>query len=545
MTNLPATYRRPSPSQAAADAIPILVDDTYHVFHLTTPPHTVHHPPRLRSTWSHLRSHDLVTWARDDAPALVPGTSDADDPDVSGAWTGSAVLGPDGNMNLFYTGYSLPNAGKQVIIRATTSDRHGNTGVASTRNARTPITVHGDTDLSTYFEDVDFRDAFVFYYAPEDEYWMLVATRLRSGPHGTRGCIARLVSEDGLASWRVPPGGPVLYAPGDLFCPECPELFSLVCAESGKVRWYLVYSRFAAPDAGTVYRVSETGPLGPFRVPLDGSRGRLDGRRWYAAKSCPMMGYRESKRVFFGWIADFHAPDGKWLWGGDLGIPRVVSIADAETGYLRVDPAPSVLEALSREREVSLEWSLPTRDTKARSQGHEFIQLQETGGTRTAFSSLDAEDVLVSIEFRKFLATSFGVALQTDHQGRGYHLRFTTTNSAMDTWSAVLLEAMIPLDDFWADQYQVYVPRAVDGPEILRHDGVHLDKDGGLRVTLLLHGDLVEVFFGGRSVSYRLTDRAGRAGVVGDTEASTSPRNRLGVFVEDGSIEFRVSVYKQ
>lgn len=49
-------YRRPSSTQAAADAIPILVDGTYHLFHLTTPPNTIHHPQRLRSAWSHLKS---------------------------------------------------------------------------------------------------------------------------------------------------------------------------------------------------------------------------------------------------------------------------------------------------------------------------------------------------------------------------------------------------------------------------------------------------------------------------------------------------------
>lgn len=528
------TYRRPSTSQAAADAIPILVDDTYHVFHLTTPPNTVHHPPRLRSTWSHLRSKDLVTWSRDDTAAIVPGNIDSD-PDVSGAWTGSAVLGPDGKMNIFYTGYSLPNGGKQVIIRAKGSDRHGSTVSTTTRK---PITLHGAI-LSTYFEDIDFRDAFVFHYPNADEYWMLVATRLCSGPHWTRGCIARLVSQD-LESWHIPSGGPVLYAPGDMFCPECPELFSLVCAESGKTWWYLVYSRFAAPDAGTVYRVSET-PLGPFRVPRDGSRGRLDGRRWYAAKSCPMIGCEERKRVFFGWIADFNADDGKRLWGGDLGIPRVVSIADVETGYLRTDPAPSVLEA-SRGKEDFLGVSFVGDQGHSVSmiEGHHSYKLEAPEGTRTAFSSLGAHgetrDLLISIVFVKVAATSFGVALHTDDQGRGYRLRLTTTSTG--TWSAVLLEALVPLDDFWADQYQLYFPRAVDGPEIVRHDGVHFDEDG-LKVTLLLHDDLMECFFGGRSVSHRLTN--GSRG-LDPTRTSLPPQTRLGIFVEDGDVEFQASM---
>lgn len=63
-------YSRPSSSQAAADAIPILVDGEYHIFHLSTPPNTVRHPPRLRSTRSRLGSHDLVSWEQDELEAL-------------------------------------------------------------------------------------------------------------------------------------------------------------------------------------------------------------------------------------------------------------------------------------------------------------------------------------------------------------------------------------------------------------------------------------------------------------------------------------------
>ncbi|KAI5305432.1 hypothetical protein KEM56_004469, partial [Ascosphaera pollenicola] len=116
-------FRRPSARQGAADAIPILVDDTYHLFFLTTPPDTIHHPERLRSSWTHLRSRDLVHWTRDAEFALVPGNSKTDH-DADGIWTGSAIIGPDGNMHIFYTGYNLLQDGKQVIIHAKSTDKH-------------------------------------------------------------------------------------------------------------------------------------------------------------------------------------------------------------------------------------------------------------------------------------------------------------------------------------------------------------------------------------------------------------------------------------
>jgi beta-fructofuranosidase len=283
------SIRRPSEDTAAADAIPILVDNEYHLFHLTTPPSSIHHPERLRSSWSHLRSNCLSQWSRNDKFALTPSKS-PEAPDADGIWTGSAIIGPDGNMHIIYTGYNLSQNGKQVIIHATSQDR---IGTHFTKSAE-PINIVSDAANRAAFEEIDFRDPYVLYNEDEKCYWMLVGTRLAKGPHWTRGCLALLTSKD-LKEWELEPEP--FYAPNDMMCPECPELFSL---PNGK--WYLVYSRFSAPNAGTIYRVADS-PRGPFRTPRDGSGGRLDGRRWYAAKSCQKAN-DASKRIFFGWVAD-------------------------------------------------------------------------------------------------------------------------------------------------------------------------------------------------------------------------------------------------
>lgn len=121
-----SSFSRPSATEAAADAIPILIDDVYHLFHLATPPNTVHHPPRLRSSWHRLRSTNLVDWKRDALPSITPGPEDdTSHPASSGAWTGSAVTGPDGRLHVFYTGYNLAQGGKQVILHSVASDREG------------------------------------------------------------------------------------------------------------------------------------------------------------------------------------------------------------------------------------------------------------------------------------------------------------------------------------------------------------------------------------------------------------------------------------
>ncbi|KAM0354287.1 hypothetical protein ACHAPU_001331 [Fusarium lateritium] len=492
-------YSRASVHTASADVIPLLVGDTYHVFHLGTPPATKHHPERLRSSWSRLRSTNLLEWERDPKPVISPGASNTD-ADADGAWTGCAVLDLDQNMNIFYTGYNLSQNGRQTILRTTASDPHG----SKFDKAARPIKIQG-RGLDK-FEDIDFRDPFVFFNRAEGRYWMLVGTRLVNGPYWSRGCIALLTSSD-LEAWTVAPEP--LYAPNDMFCPECPELFTL---PNGK--WYLVYSRFQAPNAGTVYRIADT-PYGPFRVPRDGSHGRLDGRRWYAAKSCPKAG-NPDMRICFGWIADYAEDEKKWLWGGDLGIIRIMW-ADTNA-CLRIDASQEF-------RSYIWQTSRPVSPSNAAPS----LYLCSLGTTATHFPELGSAEwkrhLMVDFKIAACDAHTFGVMLQTDSSGKGHRLQFTPQGNGL--FSVALITDFPPLDDFWADQYRMHIPRPVDGPELVRHDNVSL-VDG---VFLFLRGQLVEVFCGGRALSYRLPmplngTNGGRDGV-----------RRLGWFVEDGMVD--------
>jgi beta-fructofuranosidase len=500
-------YSRPSDSQAAADAIPILVDGEYHIFHLSTPPNTVRHPPRLRSTWSRLRSRDLVSWTRDEVEALYPGKS-RDSPDADGAWTGSAIIGPDGNMHLFYTGYCLGQGGKQVIIHARSSDKQG----SAFSKTLSPISISGDM---SQFEDIDFRDAHVSWNEVEGCYWMLVATRLRTGPYWTRGCFALLTSVD-LEEWKI--DAKPFYAPNDMFCPECPEIFSL---PNGN--WYLVYSRFHSPDAGTVYRIAES-PRGPFRTPRRSSGGRFDARRWYAAKSCPKAG-DPSKRVYFGWVAD--KLEDQWSWGGDMGMPREVSAN--KDGSLIVEPCRDYLNTCFQ---LGPRSSLPGS-----------ISLSNTGETITRRLPVDeGMDYSLEFELASQDAASFGLSFRTDEDNKGHRLRFVPT--AHGSFDVSLLSCPPPLDDFWADQYDLHLPREVDGPELARHSDLTIT--GSVVVTVM--SDVLEIFAGGKSISYRLpcsnprNDSPQNGHVNGNGDGALrhnkdrAPVQELGVFVEDGGL---------
>lgn len=480
-------YSRVSAVRASADAIPILVNGVYHLFHLTTPPNTRHHPPRLRSSWYRMRSKDLTRWTRDKGPSISPGGV-CSDPDADGAWTGAAVLGRDGRMNIFYTGYNLSENGKQVILRTTSSSQNGDDFGCPGKQ----ISILGET--RNILEDIDFRDPYVFWNDAESTHWMIVATRLKDGPYWSRGCIALLRSSN-LEDWEMAPEP--LYQPNDMFCPECPEIFTL-----GNGKWYLVYSRFHAPDAGTVYRIADS-PYGPFRIPRDGSHGRLDGRRWYAAKSCPEAN-DPSRRISFGWIGDYVEKEQKWLWGGDLAVPREIS-AD-EAGNLRMYPVAGALALFEA--------------TSTRMPHPENVELTALGSsTFEVVKGLPAaQDVLIKFSVQTMDAHSFGLVFHMDGTMKGFQLRFT---KICGRYTVTLLTDFPPLDDFWADQYNLHLPRAVDGPELGRHEHVELTEG----ILVVLKDRTLEAFFGGRALTYRLPEPPKKEGF-----------RRLAYFVEDGSI---------
>ena len=65
-------FRKMSFADSTGDAIPFYHEGKYHIFSLTSPPGTTVYPARLRTTWSHSVSEDLVHW-KELPTALYPG----------------------------------------------------------------------------------------------------------------------------------------------------------------------------------------------------------------------------------------------------------------------------------------------------------------------------------------------------------------------------------------------------------------------------------------------------------------------------------------
>lgn len=142
-------FRKMSFADSTGDAIPFYHEGKYHIFSLTSPPGTTVYPERLRTTWSHSISEDLVHW-QELPTALYPG--EGDEPDASGVWTGSVIYG-EGQYHAFYTGYCLTAEFQQTICHATSDD-----GITWTKDIANPVI----TPMTELYEKLDWRDPYVF-----------------------------------------------------------------------------------------------------------------------------------------------------------------------------------------------------------------------------------------------------------------------------------------------------------------------------------------------------------------------------------------------
>lgn len=445
-------FRRPSAAAAAGDAIPFTAPDgVMHLFYLSSPQGPLDYPGRVRTTWQHACSTDLVAW--EELPAAVePGEEGSYD--GGGIWTGS-VVEHDGAYHLFYTGHHVGADNPQTICLATSDDL-----VHFTKHAANPLVAP-----PAWCEPVDWRDPYVFWNDEEQCWWMLIAARLADGPPWRRGCIVLATSSD-LVRWTVE--DEPLYAPGTTYCPECPELWP---DDAG--RWHLVYSRFSE-EVGTVTRVADS-PRGPFREP---ERPDLGGRRWYAAKSAPWRG----ERAFFGWLHDRVTDGGtRWLWGGDFALPRLATAR--EDGTLDIRPV--------------LPGPVPYPHSEA--------LLRGVGASSDVELSDVFESGVLSVDIVTANARAVGITLLgADEEGWRCEV-------VRATGEVRLRREPTPMDDFWADltgRGSEY--REVDGEFVAR--GRILDQSVPVAFTVCVDGPILEIYVSDEiALTHRMDSAAPRA----------------------------------
>lgn len=482
-------FRMPDGADSTGDAIPYFHEGKYHIFSLTSPKGTTVYPARLRTTWDHHVSTDLVNWERLPS-AIRPGDSDSD-PDASGIWTGDVTYG-EGQWHAFYTGYSLKQRYQQTICHATSPD-----GIVWTKDPANPV-ISPRTDE---YEDQDWRDPYVFYNEDDRKWWMILLARLNKGPHMRRGCVVLYRSDD-LRQWDY--YGP-LYAPYHTSGPECPEMYKM-----GDY-WYLSYSRFSE-WVNTVYRVS-TSPFGPWRTPeFDG----IGGRRFYAAKS---LVNDEGRRFYFAWAHDRadRSDNGDWYWGGAFCIPH--EVVQGEDGELEVRMPEEYVDGNA----TPVAWSYRHAWGAHAMYGPNTVELVSPGTLSYGFVETAESSFLFSCKVKVGECLDhFGLALKSDDALATCLLLMF--ERGMQRVSLVNMPQR--LDPFWQESTPADIqPRepGPDGPRVAEKPFIFNNGDT-IDLKVSIDNDMVEIFVGERvAFTYRSYAKA---------------EHEIGLVAQDAQVEF-------
>lgn len=334
-----AVFFKPENSWAG-DFIPFFWDGEYHLFYLRDwrEEGSLAGTPHL-TPWHHIGTKDGAHFT-DYGEAIPRGTRQDQDMCI---YTGD-VLEADGQFHIFYTGHNpyVEETGKpkQSVMHATSPDL-----ITWTKDPS--VNFYADPDV---YERDDWRDPFVFWNEEAQEYWMLLAARLKEGPYGRRGCTALCASTD-LTNWEIrePFWSPCLY-----YTHECPDLFKM-----GEW-WYLIVSEFSDTFV-TRYRMSKS-LSGPWIAPENDS---FDTRAWYAAKTAS----DGTRRLGFGWNPTRVGEDdeGRWEWGGSLIVHEIVQQSD---GSLTVKLPEEVESLFAEEVPLSLkgrigDWQIDGRSASS------------------------------------------------------------------------------------------------------------------------------------------------------------------------------------
>lgn len=481
-------FRKPSFADSTGDAIPFYHDGIYHIFSLTPPRGTTVYPERLRTTWSHSISRDLIHWEELET-AIYPGTGE--EPDADGVWTGSVIYG-EGRYHAFYTGYNYHITKQQTICHATSED-----GVKWVKDSANPVI----SPLEELYESLDWRDPYVFYNEEDKYYWILISARRKAGPPTKRGCIVLYRSDD-LINWEY--YGPI-YQPYHTNCPECSEMYKM------GDNWYLSYSRFSE-FVNTIYRVSKS-PFGPWRTPkMDG----IGGRRFYAAKS---MQNNEGRRFYFAWAHDRadSSDTGEWFWGGTFCIPHEVTVN--EDGELDVKIPEEIADSFSKK----INWNYKHMLGNHTEYGNKTITVNSIGTLTYGFFEFNEPTFMFSCKIRPDdCRDSFGLILKSDKDAARYFV--LSLDCGMQRVS--LLNLPMDVDPFWRQSCTNVGAPKDPGPDGIRVcEKPFTFKNGDvIDFKIVVDHDMMEIFIGEKvAFTYRSYEK---------------PEYEIGIMVQDGNAEY-------
>lgn len=292
--------------------------DRWHVFYQLHPYDAACGPMH----WGHVSSADLVVWRREPI-ALAPNL----DADNLGVFSGSAVVGDDERLWVYYTG----------LRRDGNGDEHETQCAAVSDDG-----VHFEK-LGVQIECPDgylrFRDPKVW---KQDKAWCMV---LGASTTDHRGQVLLYTSEN-MRIWHF--NGVLFQHPNPgVSMLEFPDFFPIDDHE-GHAKWVLAFSAIGEPPNGFSSRnANNAGYILGTWDPDDWFKPQTEFRMWdwghnYYAPQTVLA--PDGRRLQIAWMSSFVPPfptrdhDG---WMGQLTLPRVVTLDDY--GCVRVNPVDEEL----------------------------------------------------------------------------------------------------------------------------------------------------------------------------------------------------------
>ena len=374
-------------------------------------------PPRLSTCQlDHAVSADLLHWTQLPT-ALVPGGPGEPDEDGIG---GSTIVYLDGIYHMFYAGTN-----PQVTYHAESKDLVN----WKKDDPLNPVIVPDprwyiphDASVQDPYNEIGWRDPFIYHDNENRRYVMTVSARLNEGPWTERGCVAWATSKD-LSSWEVQPP---LYAPYIGRNLEVTELFQM------DGRYFLIFCH--GETNTTRYRVAEQ-LEGPYRCPADDI---LLPTYMYAPRTIELSG----KRYLIPWVADRlnGSNDNQselsaegFTWGGALGTPQEIrSLSDGKLALF----FPDIVEELAGEQIVNPSSLNHLHAERGEwKQGGEKVLASSDQGMARGMVAARGEDFLLSCRIRINRGVAAGLILRAAEGGEaGYYLRLEPGMKNISLW---------------------------------------------------------------------------------------------------------------
>jgi beta-fructofuranosidase len=310
---------------------------------------------------------DFLSW--DDIGTVIPYVNSISSPDMA-LGTGSIIQDKDGLYHAFYTGYNgtgeMPYFEK--IQHATSTDminweKHPEDGFYGGMN--------------------DFRDPYIYYDEPSDEYWMLLTAR-----EGSTGVIRRYTSTD-LVTWTN--NGVFYRNDAGSYNMECPTLFEY------NGYYYLTFSEQGEGNDRVVHYRYTSDLKSDFITPANDS---FDGWGFYAGR-VEKVG---EQLVLSGWVATktLYIDKGHYIWGGNLVNHQLYQLANGE---LRV----TILDQIDQKLSNEVSYEVASSNVDEEDSG--FIFNKNKGYNYVLYDSLLEKATKTEFEVDISDSTNFGITL--------------------------------------------------------------------------------------------------------------------------------------